>query len=64
MWPFQVPLGPAIAPLMWLTMAVRRADAVLMLFTHPGNWLCHTSVWPRTRAPFCIARWKIWLPGL
>src|ERR1700730_4580245 len=33
------------------------------LLTQDGNWLCHTKLWPRTRAPIDLACAMIWSPG-
>src|SRR6266700_2076487 len=33
------------------------------LLTQDGNWLCHTRLWPRIRAPIDLACAMIWSPG-
>src|SRR3954468_18920772 len=48
---------------MWLSITLRSVFASPIELTQPGNWLCHTSVWPRMRCP-CASAWPtIWSAG-
>jgi hypothetical protein len=39
-----------------------RSAVPLNVCIHPGCWLCHASVWPRTRSPLLRAHWAMRSP--